>query len=225
MKKPITIFTTVVCVTCSALALIGCNSHNTKFTATSELKRIQTKTIENDTNTQTPDSPEIDTGMLNWRYEKPIIFGVRRRFMPHHYGTYSVEYVRFPQGEKKDETLDYRLTLNQDDTFEFTVVTNGVTAEHNGHYYIHRDGYMTLYYDEEIEQTAHNVYVSDSLYCELLPSGKIMFYDNCNMIVLARDGASIMPLDTDQSDKTGGNYYYDDNYDANNGGITLYMAR
>ena len=43
-----------------------------------------------------------------------------------------------------------------------------------------------MYYDEPIDPSAHNVYVSDYLYGELLPHGKIMIYDNCNVIVLAK---------------------------------------
>lgn len=112
--------------------------------------------------------------------------GVRRRFLQSPSGSYTVEYVHTPHGVDKDETLDYKLQLSDDNTFTMQVVSNGVTADHSGHWYARRDEIM-LYYDEEIDPTAHNVYVSDSMYCDVLPQNKLMIYDNCRVIVLTRE--------------------------------------
>lgn len=114
--------------------------------------------------------------------------GVRRKFFPSFGGSYTVEYVHTPHGIDKDETLDYKLQLSDDNTFTMQVVTNGVTADHSGHWYARRDEIM-LYYDEVTDPTAHNVYVSDSMYCDVLPQNKLMIYDNCRVIVLAREAA------------------------------------
>lgn len=101
-------------------------------------------------------------------------------------GVYTVEYIHSPRDNKPDDTLDYKLELNADNTFTLTATANGVTADHYGHWYARRGGELTMYYDEPIDPSAHNVYVSDCLYGELLPHGKIMIYDNCNVIVLAK---------------------------------------
>ena len=99
-----------------------------------------------------------------------------------------MEYVHTPRGEERDETLDYKLTLNDDNTYTLSVTTDGVNAEHSGRWYMHRDGNIVMYYDEPIDKPAHNVYISDTMYAESLPQGKLMIYDSCNVIVLARQG-------------------------------------
>lgn len=111
--------------------------------------------------------------------------GVRRRFLPSLGGSYTLEYVHTPFGIDKDETLDYKLQLSDDNTFTMQVVTDGVSVDHTGHWYARRDEVM-LYYDEQIDQPAHNEYVADSMYCDVLPQNKLMIYDNCRVIVLSR---------------------------------------
>lgn len=118
--------------------------------------------------------------------EKLPVSGVQRRFKPDPSGVYTVEYVHSPRDESRDDTLDYRLELKNDNTFELDAVVDGVAASHYGHWYMHRGGNITMYYDEPVDPTAHNVYVSDSLYGEMICGGKIMIYENCNVIVLSR---------------------------------------
>ncbi|MCM1367415.1 MAG: hypothetical protein NC184_01195 [Roseburia sp.] len=113
------------------------------------------------------------------------ISGVRRRFAEAREGVYTVEYVHAPQGAEKDDTLDYRLELRDDNTFDLAVTADGVSVSHNGHWYARRHEIM-LFYDEDVDPTAHNIYVCDSMYGDILPQGKIMIYDNCNIIVLSR---------------------------------------
>ena len=100
-------------------------------------------------------------------------------------GSYTLEYVHTPFGIDKDETLDYKLQLSDDNTFTMQVVTDGVSVDHTGHWYARRDEVM-LYYDEQIDRPAHNEYVADSMYCDVLPQNKLMIYDNCRVIVLSR---------------------------------------
>lgn len=127
-----------------------------------------------------PDAPD--------GFSKPPVSGVRRRFNESREGVYTVEYVHYPQGAEKDDTLDYRLELRADNTFDFAVTTDGVSVTHYGHWYARRDEIM-LFYDEPIEDTAHNVYICDSMYGDMISQGKIMIYDNCNIIVLSRTQA------------------------------------
>lgn len=118
------------------------------------------------------------------RYFMPPIPGVRKLFRRLPCGEYSAEYVHTPYGEPKDDTLSYSLTLNDDGTYSMTAVKQGVSAEHSGRYYL-RDGGIMLFYDEEIAPPAHNVYVSDCMYGDILAGHKIMIYDGCNTIVLS----------------------------------------
>lgn len=133
------------------------------------------------------------------------ISGVLRRFKPDLYGVYTVEYIHSPRDTERDETLDYRLELKDDNTFDLNVTSNGVQAEHYGHWYMHRGGNIMLYYDEPIDPTAHNVYVSDTLYGDMLDGGKIMIYENCNVIVLSREwsDAETHPPVADDNDVDG----------------------
>lgn len=111
--------------------------------------------------------------------------GTYRHFIPDRSGNYTVEYIHAPYGIDKDTTLDYDLTLNEDNTFKLTVVSEGVTADHSGRWY-ERSKTIMLFYDEDIDTPQHNVYVADSLYADILPQGKLMIYDNCHTIVLSR---------------------------------------
>ncbi|MCH5155530.1 MAG: hypothetical protein J1F69_02900 [Clostridiales bacterium] len=211
MKKAVTLtLSTLFAVS----ALCGCNkapshSSNARTTEQPDTKSTQqTENINNDdiNNVESKkneksqkririilDGSELDDIMYNRR--RAPISGVRRHLSPDKSGKYTVEYIHTPYGIDKDETLDYNLVLNNDNTFEFTVVSDGVTAEHSGRWY-ERRGQIILFYDEEIEQPQHNVYVADSLYAEVLPKGKIMFYDNCYTVVLSkqRDEYEIQPL-------------------------------
>lgn len=225
MKKPIAVITAAVCITCVAASLSGCGSPNVKFVGASEIKDRISNTLKTDESERSSRDNTTDDEFNRYdeKYERPVIIGVRRRFTPRHVGTYGVDYVRFPQNSEKDETLDYKLTLKSDDTFELTVVSDGITAEHYGHYYIRYGGSITLFYDEEREPTAHNVYVSDSLYGEFLPNGKIIFYDNCNTIILAHENSAETNSDADYFDETFGGFGYCDGfYGTQYGGIALY---
>lgn len=116
---------------------------------------------------------------------QPPFPGVRRRFEFDRTGIYTVEYIHTPYGVDRDDTLDYRLELSDDNTYAMEVTANGVTASHNGKWYNKRDTLM-LFYDEPIEQPTHNTYVADSLYCEIIPHGKLLIYDNCYTIILSK---------------------------------------
>ncbi len=116
---------------------------------------------------------------------KTILPGVRRLFLPSPAGNYGVEYIHHANRADKDETLDYRIALHSDNTYEMTVVSNGVTADHSGKWYVNR-GSITFFYDEETENQPHNVYEADCLYGNFIDGGKIMIYDNCNVIVLSK---------------------------------------
>ncbi|MBD5131412.1 MAG: hypothetical protein HDT28_02295 [Clostridiales bacterium] len=118
------------------------------------------------------------------------IYGVRRHFEPDIFGTYTVEYVHTPFGEEQDDTLSYELVLNSDNTFTLVATANGVTSDHYGHWYSSRRN-ITLFYDEPIDPTAHNVYVADALYAERLDQGKLLVYDNCKTIILSRQTADL----------------------------------
>ena len=158
----------------------------TDSTAPLQLQTKQTDDIpESENKTEiTLDGNKID-GFHGKIIKKGALSGVRRHFRPNHSGNYTVEYIHTPYGIDEDETLDYKLTLNDDNTFELTVVSNGVTAEHSGRWYERRNEIM-MFYDEQIDQPPHNVYVADSMFGDLLPKGKIMIYDNCCTIVLSR---------------------------------------
>lgn len=100
-------------------------------------------------------------------------------------GYYTVEYVHTPYGEEKDESLDYKLKLNADNTYELSVVSDGVKSEHYGHWYERRDELM-IFYDEPIDPPPHNVYTADRLYAEIISGGKIIVYDNMHTVVLSK---------------------------------------
>ncbi|MDE6293367.1 MAG: hypothetical protein K2L88_01945 [Clostridiales bacterium] len=188
MKKVVTLTVTALLAT---TALCGCGKTPTAQTAQPpEPLQLQTKQQtevkqEPENNTEiTLDGNKTD-GFHGEAIKKGVLSGVRRHFRPDHSGSYTVEYIHTPYGIDEDETLDYRLTLNDDNTFSLTVVSNGVTAEHSGRWYERRKE-IIMFYDEEIDPPQHNVYIADSMYGDILPKGKIMIYDNCCTIVLSR---------------------------------------
>ncbi len=191
MKKIIPVATAALL---SATMLCGCNkgavSVTPKTTPQSDNSQVtrQTETDENPEQNKkieiTIDGNDVD-GFFGVIRKKSSLPGARRHFTRGRYGHYEVEYIHTPYGIDKDSSLDYKLTLNKDNTFELTVVSDGVTAEHSGRWYERRNEIM-MYYDEQIDPPAHNVYVADTLFGDLLPQGKIMIYDKCCTIVLAR---------------------------------------
>ncbi|MCH5165771.1 MAG: hypothetical protein J1G01_05160 [Clostridiales bacterium] len=209
MKKAILALTACVM---SATMLCGCGKSTTKNSSAllqARSKILQERIDDNQQDDVNQDNQEeldkdflvrfdkdfevkIDNdflrGFLLGSTRRAPISGVRRRFNQDHTGTYTVEYIHAPYGVERDETIDYTLLLNEDNTFKLNVVTNGVAAEHYGHWYNRRNEIM-MFYDEPTEQTAHNVYVADSMYGELLPQGKILIYDNCHTIILSRNYA------------------------------------
>lgn len=200
MKK---ILTLTLATTVAAAALTGCGSSNgLSRSVISRLneERLAGQTEQTEKPTDSTDVPDenrkihitIEGDELDGFYGKfgkrSPISGITRHFRPTLEGRYTVEYVHTPYGEQKDETLDYDLTINDDNTYTLTVVSNGVSASHSGRWY-ERSRTITFFYDEQIEQPPHNYYVGDSLYCEILPKGKLMLFDNCRTIVLSRDGS------------------------------------
>lgn len=101
-------------------------------------------------------------------------------------GSYTVEYVHYSAGAEKDDTLDYRLDLSNDNTYTMSVVTDGIKAEHYGRWYVTGSN-VALFFDEPIVEPPHNVFVGDSMYLELIPGGKMMVFEGSKVIVLARD--------------------------------------
>lgn len=196
MKKAFTFAATALI---AASALCGCSKSSTLSSMVrvpQSLDTLQTQTQQENQNISNNDNDEKrieitldennEGGFVGKIRARSALSGVRRHFKPNRSGNYTVEYIHAPYGIDKDETLDYKLTLNDDNTFSLTVVSDGVTAEHSGRWYERRKEIM-LFYDEEIEQPPHNVYVSDSLFGDLLPKGKIMIYDNCYTIVLSQN--------------------------------------
>ncbi len=174
-----------------------------KLIAVTTLLALSTATLcacspkPNPKDSESPPSPktyesfEPDTFDRSGTWDKPNFPGVRRYLDESdgmsETGIYYLEYVHFPVGTERDESIDYRLDLRDDGMFTFDVVTNNVSATHEGRWYGKNGGEIILFYDEPIADTAHNVYVSDCMFCEYLPSGKIMLYDNCNTVVLSKD--------------------------------------
>lgn len=198
MKKVINILTSIICIFLIAFSLLACSTNNEDQNSISQ-KNVTTPDSER-IYWKSPDDIEhahferllIENRNISEDFHRNIarkmqIFGVKRIFEQNHLGTYTVDYVRYPKQSDIDETLNYVLTLNENDLFDFMVTVNGITSTHYGHYYIHRGGSIVLFYDEKIEDSAHNVFICDSLYAELLPNGKIMFYDDCKTIVLSKE--------------------------------------
>lgn len=100
------------------------------------------------------------------------------------YGEYSVEYIHAPYGIET-EGVDYRLKLNQNNTFTLDVTIKDDKTEHFGHWYFNR-GSVMMFYDEEIE-IKHNVYVADSIYADVLPKNRLMIFDGCYTVVLVKE--------------------------------------
>lgn len=173
----------------AATSMCGCSKSPTRaavrISEPAEPQQPQVQTQQDEPNASENNRIEItiDGGKVR---TKSALSGVRRHFRRDRSGKYTVEYIHAPYGIDKDETLDYNLTLNSDNTFEMTVVSDGVTANHSGRWYERRNNIM-LFYDEQMDQQQHNIYVADSLFCDLLPKGKIMIYDNCYTIVLSQN--------------------------------------
>ncbi len=190
MKK----FLLPVAIALSAVALTACNDATAADGITPQTNDVGATTRTQDIADIPEDPDKHDKTEIRITVEgrggfdmlRPSVPGVTRHFDFDASGSYSVEYIHTPYGIDRDETLDFKIELRADNTFDMTVVSEGVTAEHNGRWYA-RCGSITLFYDEEIEPPAHNVYVADSMYCELLPQGKIMVFQNGHTVVLARD--------------------------------------
>lgn len=210
MKKAVSIAAVAIL---SATALCGCSKSTTSGTKiapkSTEIPKTQSQS-QPETNTDSSEKPEeiqkieitINGKKIDEYYgsarRRSAISGVGRHYKLRRDGTYTVEYIHAPYGVDKDETLDYRLTLKDDNTYELTVVSNGVTAVHNGHWY-ERNHEITMFYDEQIEQQPHNFYVGDRLFANVLPKGKIMIYDDCYTIVLAKQTETDEPAQDNQS--------------------------
>ena len=187
MKKVVPVAVTALI---TATALCGCSKAPAAQAAPpAEPQQMQTQQYSDSTEPENKIEITLGGNKIDGFYgefiKRGALSGVSRHFGHNRSGSYTVEYIHTPYGIDKDETLDYRLTLNDDNTFELTVVSNGVQADHSGRWYERRKEIM-MFYDEEIDPPQHNVYVADSIYGDLLPKGKIMIYDNCCTIVLSR---------------------------------------
>ncbi len=178
MKKAIV---SILAVSAAATALVGCGAP--KPQAASVQKPQEPAHTEQ--RTRSDDNVGVRGGRLG---DLSPIFGVRRRLSIA--GEYTVEYVHKQRDAATDDTLDYSLSLRDDHTYEMRVVAKGVKSDHYGNWYVHDGGGLTLFFDEPIESPAHNEYVTDCMYAELLPQGKIMIYDGGNTIVLSRNGSA-----------------------------------
>lgn len=167
--------------------LTGCGKQSTKQRSVQQQDQTVTEITENG-NTPERGGTEITIDRLfpnaHLRTQPPFP-GVRRRFEFDRTGVYTVEYIHTPYGVESDDTLDYRLELSDDNTYTMKVTANGVTAAHNGKWYNKRDTLM-LFYDEPIDQPTHNTYVADSMYCEIIPQGKLLIYDRCYTVILSK---------------------------------------
>ncbi len=101
-------------------------------------------------------------------------------------GEYTTEYVHISQSDLGGEKPNYSLNLKDDNTFTFHAEVNGVNSDHYGNWYLKYDDSIILFYDEPVETPPHNVFIGDCMFMELLPQGKIMFYDDCATIVLSK---------------------------------------
>ncbi len=183
----------IVLVCCCAVCFLACG----KPAAKTDVSIPHSDNIQKSDPQSTTDQSESDRnrgieikidgedleGFFGRSMRRSSMSGVCRHFDLD--GDYSVEYIHHPSELPQDDTLDYKLQLNIDNTFVLDVISDGIHTNHYGHWYARRDN-ITLFYDEPIDPTAHNIYVSDSLYGEILHNGKIMIYDNCNTIVLAK---------------------------------------
>lgn len=171
----------------SATVLGGCAAHSPKYVPARIPERSPTtERVPEEPITDPKISGKSDIGESEFRTEKLPIDGVIRRLAKSAVGVYTVEYIHTPNYIDKDETLDYRLRLNDDHTFDMIVVSDGVQADHFGHWYKRHDEIM-MFYDESTDPTAHNVYVADSMYGDMISSDRIMIYDNGYIIVLVRE--------------------------------------
>ena len=180
MKK--LIVSTLVCIF-AALSLCACATSRDpvpeRVAETREPVRIEHPIVLPEPEPEPePDEPDGD-------YYVPPIPGVRRHVHPTLFGSYAVEYVHTPYHVQKDDTLDVTLELRQDNTYDMSVTVSGVKSSHYGHWYEKNSG-ITLYFDEPIDPPAHNEYVSDCAYIEVLPHGKMRLYEGGSTIILSK---------------------------------------
>ncbi len=144
-----------------------------------------TENIRSEQN-QPPIKPEETAPSFGFsRYKSALPGGFRLSRGP--IGEYSTEYVHISQTENSGEKPNYSLNLKDDNTFTFQAEVNGVVSDHYGNWYLKYDDSIVLFYDEPVDTPPHNVFVGDCMFMELLPHGKIMFYDDCATIVLSKN--------------------------------------
>ena len=186
MKKAILLLLTAAT---AATVLTGC-SPNTPDLSMPTDDRARTQVHE-----VAPEPTTKATPSINLTFHKSALPGGFRRLYDRT-GVYTTEYIHFSPFDKPETMPNYSLELKDDGTYSFHADVNGVQSEHYGNYYFKHGG-LILFYDEPMDTPAHNVYVADSIYMEMLPQGKIMFYDECGTIVLSKpDGAIEQPINS-----------------------------
>ncbi|MCH5161185.1 MAG: hypothetical protein J1G04_04055 [Clostridiales bacterium] len=175
MKK----FFILLLTAATAAALTACSSKTTNLSAEVD-DRANTQQIQ----VEPEKAPDANYPVTFPRIKRPVPGVIRKAFDIS--GEYTTEYVHIFDHDDAKEKPFYTLELNDDNTFSLHAEVNGVNSDHYGNWYIKHGGSIILFYDEPIDTPAHNVFVSDSMYMEMLPHGKIMFYDNCATIVLSK---------------------------------------
>lgn len=210
MKKAIALSLAALALT-SGIAACGKKAYEPQTPPQEPAAQSEQTPADNEQSPSDRKNIEITIGGFGMFDKRADLRGVRRSFLPSLAGAYTVEYVHVPYGVTRDETLDYTVNINADNTYTMTVVSSGVRSEHNGRWYARRDN-ITFFFDEQIDPPEHNVYVADTLYAELLPHGKIMLYDNCHTLVLSKsqddtESKTERRLQRAQSDNDGANDY------------------
>ena len=150
-------------------------------TTTIEMPTESDNNAKIETNELRPQFEIVIDGMHGVFGQRERLPGVRRRFIEGRSGIYNVEYVHSPYGTEKDETLDYSLTLNYDNTYYMSVTSHGVKYDRNGHWY-ERQSKIIFYIDDTDEKSDEMKY--NEIRGEFLPHGKIMLYENRHTVVL-----------------------------------------
>lgn len=184
MKKQI--FAAIACVLSASVAC-GCAADNATQALRNDrsvqptqpiyvIERIADENAHNNANVYDDD------------YVKTAISGVRIHKTQSLVGKYYSEYIHSPIAYACESSVRYDLDLKEDNTFEMKVAANNVDYGFYGHWYSKNDQ-ITLYYDSSDNPLArelpgHSSY--DCTYGEVYPQGKIMFYENGGIIVMAR---------------------------------------
>lgn len=173
-KKTVAVSMALICAT----ALCGCaKKPKTDLSPAPQSTRSEVQTRDN-TADERPDAiGNIDIRAIVIEKSRPPFSGVRKRISVID-GEYKTEYIHSNAGSTN--TPDYTVKFD-DDTFDLKIDDSENSKSYYGHYYVHCGGSITMFFDNVSADQDPASY----LYAELLPSGKIMLYDNNNVAVLA----------------------------------------